>query len=71
MLAKGLLSALVACHAIDLVIHTLTRCVSAIHKQLPARQDYSATVICTKIKSNNFLCKQHSRCNLKSYQGSL
>lgn len=46
MLAKGLLSALVACHAIDLVIHPLARSVSAIHKQLPEWQDKSAMVFC-------------------------
>lgn len=39
MLAKGLLPALMACHTIDLVVHSLARCISAIHKQLPGRQE--------------------------------
>lgn len=42
MLAKGLLPALVAGHAIDLVVHSLARRISAIHKQLPERQRKSA-----------------------------
>ena len=39
MVAQRLLAALVACHAVDLVVHTLARGrVVAVNKQLPARQ---------------------------------
>lgn len=36
MLAKSLLSALMASHTIDLVIDTLACCITPINKQLPA-----------------------------------
>lgn len=63
MLAKGLLPTLVACHAIDLVIYSLARRISAIHKQLPERQDMSSWQA-----SNGGVQATHGRMSLKKLQ---
>lgn len=49
MLAKSLLSTLMACHAIHLVIHPLPACICPINKELPVH----------KPSLNNKLCSDH------------